>query len=349
MEAMMKTNGQLAAAIVGCGAIAGTHVAALQANGTPIAALCDTKPEAMARLGLSAAQYTDWQAMLQAGGFDVLHICLPHYLHAPVAVAALERGFHVLCEKPMAIAFEDGQRMVQAAAQSGQWLGVIFQNRYNPASAFVKAALESGRLGRPLAGNVRVNWFRNHAYYTESDWRGRLATEGGGVLINQAIHTFDLMHYFLADHTPLYTEAAAANRAHQVTGVEVEDVVEGLTVYQSPIGTEVRVGFYANTFHAYDAPVMVELCCEGGRVALSGTQATLHFKDGTTEAAPQETDTVAGKSYWGASHVRQIRSFYEAVSRGLAPEIDGAEALKTQALVCAIYQSARTGRRVALS
>jgi predicted dehydrogenase len=186
-----------------------------------------------------------------------------------------------------------------------------------------------------------VTWFRSEAYYTDSKWRGNWATEGGGVLINQSIHTFDLANYLLGG-SPDYIEAAIANRAHPY--IEVEDVAEGIISYG-----DVKISFYATTIFPYDAPVELELICENGRASVKGDDALIIYENGEEER-PEPISVLSAdpeaKSYWGVGHRWQIKAFYESLNKGEAPEIDGREGIKTQRIICGIYESAKTGKRV---
>ncbi|MCL2365186.1 MAG: Gfo/Idh/MocA family oxidoreductase [Defluviitaleaceae bacterium] len=334
---MMSTY--LKAGVVGLGGVAPMHTMALEALGISIVAVCD-KDEGKAKVAaekFGAVAFTDYREMLARGGFDILHICLPHFLHAPVAMDALRAGYHVLCEKPLATTLEDAQRMNEVAQQTGRHLSVIFQNRYNPGSLLVKETLASGALGAIHGGWFRVNWYRGESYYTCSDWRGRKATEGGGVLINQSIHTFDLMNFFLG--APTRVDATIANRAHPQ--IEVEDVAEGVIFYNTPHGTEIPVSFHVNTYHPYDAPVQLEIIGEHGRATITGDEAEVIIGD-TRHTAKADADAQAQfgiKHYWGVSHAKQIAAFYEAIKKGTTPDLTGEDALVTQRLVEGIYAS----------
>ncbi|MCL1788390.1 MAG: Gfo/Idh/MocA family oxidoreductase [Defluviitaleaceae bacterium] len=231
----------LKAAVVGLGGISPMHIKPLQTMGIPIVAVCDKNAEIAEAVAIEtgATAYSQYEDMLEAGGFDVLHICLPHFLHAPVAIAALSKGYHVLTEKPMATTIPDAENMIATAKANNVYLGVIFQNRYSPGAQLIKQTLESGALGAVKGGWIRVTWHRSGDYYALSDWRGRWATEGGGVLINQSIHSFDMMNYFLG--SPTAVDASVANRAHP--DIEVEDIAEGVISYgKTPIS------FFVNTF-----------------------------------------------------------------------------------------------------
>jgi len=331
------------AAVIGLGAIAPVHIKTLEDLGVQITAVCDNKPEQAKTVGeqLNCAVYTCYETMLSAGGFDVLHICLPHYLHAPVSIAALKKGIHVVCEKPMATTVADANAMIAAAKASGARLEIIFQNRYNPATTAIKEALSSGGLGRILGGWLRVTWNRSEDYYTQNDWRGRWATEGGGVLINQSIHTFDLMNYLLGD--PTSVNASVANRAHP--SIEVEDVAEGVITYGG-----INISFYANTFHPYNAPVCIEIVCENGIAALSGKTATITYKDDreTVSHVSADAENAYTKDYWGYSHIKQLGAFYDSLAGKPTKGVCGTEGLRTQKLINGIYDSSKLGRAINL-
>jgi len=329
------------AAVIGLGGVSPMHTKSLEALGIPIVAVCDKNPAKAAKEAaeFGAQPFSCYEEMLAAGGFDALHICLPHFLHAPVAIAALSRGVHVLTEKPMATTVEDAEKMIAAATKSGAHLGVIFQNRYSPGARLIKQSLESGELGAVKGGWIRVNWYRCESYYTGSDWRGKWATEGGGVLINQSIHSFDMMNFFLGD--PVGVDASIANRAHP--SIEVEDIAEGVITY-APYGVNVPISFFVNTYHPYDAPASVELVCENGRASLVGEEAEVTLTDGTKKTAGPDQGALEQfgiKHYWGVSHVMQIQDFYKSLEKGESPAIDGVQGLRTQRLINGIYDAAK--------
>ena len=331
----------LRAAIVGLGSVAPMHRKSLETLGIPIKAVCDIRPHIVAKWEkeFSCQGFEHYEEMLKAGGFEVLHNCLPHYLHAPVSVAALERGFHVLCEKPMAIDVAQGESMIAASKESGASLGVIFQNRYGPGAKLIKKTLDSGELGAVQGGWLRVTWNRGDSYYAGSDWRGTLKGSGGGVLINQSIHSFDLMNFFLGNPTDV--DASVSNRVHP--DIEVEDVAEGIITYgKAP--DAIPVSFFVNTYHPYDAPASLEIVCENGRASLVGETAVITMDNGTEKTAGPDKEAqhrFGMKTYWGVSHVKQIQCFYDSVAKGLPPEVSGVEAIVTQRLINKIYESVR--------
>lgn len=333
--------------IIGCGNIYRMHAHPLaHMEETQLAAVCDILPEKAEAAGRSygCPAYADYKEMLAKEGLDAVHICLPHYLHAPVAVYAMEQGADVVTEKPMAIALADAQRMRDTAADTGRRLGVIFQNRYNPGSRLVREALQSGALGKILGMRCQVTWRRDQAYYDSSDWRGRWDTEGGGVIINQAIHTLDLMRW-LSGEELREISASIAHRGN--TTVEVEDTAEGLLTFASGL----QGLFYLTVNYATDARTQLELCCEKGTAFLDAARGVVRLHNGQTEEADEDgADAAAfggGRDYWGFSHYRQIQAFYRDPSGAVAAD-SCAQALQTQAMICGIYRSAKTGRKVIL-
>ena len=187
-------------AIIGCGAIFPTHaVSVAKSERCELVAVCDKikeKADAAAKK-YSCASYTDYNEMLECEDIDAVHICLPHFLHSTVAVECMKRKKHVLTEKPMDISVERAQLMIDTAKSEGVVLGCIFQNRYNAGTQLVRKMFLSGELGKVLGAKCFVTWRRTGAYYTQSDWKGKWDKEGGGVIIDQAIHTLDAMRYII--------------------------------------------------------------------------------------------------------------------------------------------------------
>jgi predicted dehydrogenase len=262
-----------------------------------------------------------------------------------VAIAAMKAGCHVLTEKPMSIDLADAEAMVATAKETGKTLGVIFQNRYNAGSVLIKSVLEHGTLGNILAAKATLTWYRPDEYYSKSDWKGTWDKEGGGVIIDQAIHTFDLVRYFIDDEIE-YIDCHIANREHE--SIEVEDVADGVMGFKNGV----KAAFWANNYYSHDDEVQIDIACENGTIRMIAEEAHVKYYDGREFIAkPDPNDSFdygGGPSYWGASHVKQIDQFYEALADGEEPEINGEIALETQRMVCAMYKSGKTGKRVFL-
>ena len=212
--------------LVGCGGIAAVHGSVLTSGiDTEFVAAADIKPEKAQTYAenFHTKPYPSLESMLDAEKPDVLHICTPHYLHVPMTIYALERNINVFMEKPPAISFDQLEELKKAAAKSEAQLGFCYQNRYNASIRAAKDLIDSGKAGKVLGARAFVTWCRGAAYYTESGWRGSLKTEGGGVLINQSVHTQDLLCFLLGDPT---TVDATMTNQHLKDVIEVEDTLE---------------------------------------------------------------------------------------------------------------------------
>lgn len=330
-------------AIIGCGSIAAVHKKAIERlEGGHLTAVADVMPEranAMAQ-ACGAVPYTDWETMLEREQIDVLHICTPHYLHTPMAAEALRRGIHVFMEKPPVISWEQWEELSRAEKEAGNGaiLGICFQNRFNPSVAAVKEQLKGGAFGRILGARGLVTWCRTESYYTESGWRGTLEKEGGGALINQSIHTLDLIQYLIGKK-PVIMEASVSN--HHLKGViEVEDTMEAYISYG-----EEKACFYATTGYAADVPPIIELECEKARVRIEELKVTTYRSDGETKTMDYSGSERLGKSYWGTGHMDCIRSFYESVEQGTPFSVGLEQIRDTVWLMLTAYETAAKGGR----
>ena len=330
---------KIKAAVIGCGNISVMHLDSIIAlDVAELVAVCDIKESAAVAAAdkYHAKVYTDYKEMFAHEDLDVVHLCLPHYLHTVVAKDAFRQGIHVLSEKPMSIHYKDAEEAVVLAEQCNVKYGVIFQCRYNTPSQVVKSRIVDGKLGKVKCGRSTLTWHRPDDYYGKSDWKGTWDNEGGGVIIDQAIHSIDLANWFI-DSKPLEVQATLHNRNHK--GMVVEDTGEGLIKYENGC----LFAFYAMNNYLVDEPIEIRLVCEHGTVRLSYNEAVIQYNDGTVEFVKNQPQKIVsytgGKTYWGTQHAVQINQFYKAVA-GLEPlEISGREALKIQKIVCDIYNN----------
>lgn len=335
--------------IVGCGGIAHVHARCVEAlKAHRLVAFADVKLErarAMAQQfgGFPFARMED---MIDSARPDVVHICAPHHLHVPMALYALERGVRAFVEKPPVI--DEGQyALLREAAprlanpNAATRLGFCFQNRYNPGIALVREFLASGKAGVIRGARGFVTWSRGEKYYADSDWRGRLATEGGGALINQSIHTLDLLNYLMG-RPPLSVDATMAN--HHLKGVvEVEDTMSACVRYEGAPAC-----FYATTSYSSDPDPLMEFDCENARIRIEGQRVSYFFKDGTESVIECPSESCFGKDYWGAGHLRCIGDFYDCLTDNRPFPLDFKGVESTIRLMLATYQSARTGQSVVI-
>lgn len=331
----MKIN----VAVIGCGGISAVHLKYLMDRDfIHIVSVCDINEErAKAKAEQAHCEYTlDWHDYLTDERIQVVHICTPHYLHAPMAIALLNAGKRVLTEKPMASTLPDARRMIAAA--DGR-LAVIFQNRYNDSSVLIKQAIEDGRYGKLRGMRASVFWHREPPYYVESGWRGAFKTEGGGVMINQSIHTLDLLLYF--GGRPVSVRGAVSTDKLYGT-IEVEDTAHCFIRFENGV----TASFYATNTYIEDMPVELEAIFEKATLHLYA-ETLLKVQDGKTELLAQSAAT-GDKAYWGTSHERELDDFYTCVQNNKPFWLDGRSAYTALKVLKSVYRSSAEGATVIL-
>lgn len=334
------------AAIVGCGAIAKMHASVLkEMPGVEIVGFADCKEERAQAYreeygSEKTNMYASLEEMLEKEQVDVLHICTPHYLHTPMAVYALEKGIHVFTEKPPAISRDQFAELKAAAKKNHARLGICFQNRYNESTKAMEELLASEKSGKIKGARAFVSWMRTKEYYTESDWRGKWETEGGGCLINQSVHTLDLLNLFMGGQ-PVETQAHMMNY-HLKDVIEVEDTVSAYIRYP-----DAAASFYATTAYEGNRPIMIDVECENVSLRLEGSYVTCIYRDGRKEELTFYNGHTIGKDYWGTGHKACIRDFYHCLETGEKFSIEVEDVESTFQLMMDIYQSAKEQRPVA--
>ena len=311
--------------LIGCGSISAVHARVLrELEDTDLVACADVIPERARRYGCPA--YTDWLELLDREHPDAVHLCTPHYLHPVMAAEAARRGIAVFTEKPPAIDLP-GWQQVKAAAERVP-VGVCFQNRYRPTVQACLHYLQEGTYGSLQGIRGFVTWRRTADYYAAADWKGRWATEGGGALINQAIHTLDLIIGFLG--MPGQIESTLVN--HHLRGaIEVEDTAE---IYLQRGGVPALL--YASTAYSQDAPVLIELQMERAVLRLEGNGLTV-IQDGKRQDIPCDAFPALGRSYWGGGHKSCIADFYRSIAAGIPYANDPASCEATMQTLLQLY------------
>jgi UDP-N-acetyl-2-amino-2-deoxyglucuronate dehydrogenase len=334
---------QYNAAIIGCGAIHSMHTAAMkQLPDVRIAAVCDNKPE-RARAAAEAygcTAYTDYHEMLSDSSIDAVHICTPHYLHARMAIDALNAGKYVLCEKPMATTVADARAMIAAdERQGGGHLCIIFQNRYNQASRKMREIISGGQFGALQCLRGSVVWIRTPVYYSD-DWHGKKALEGGGVMINQAIHTLDVVQW-LGGGAASIKGSVSIDSLQGI--IEVEDTAHARIVMKSGVPAV----FYATVAYGIDSPIEIEAVLEDGRFLIRG-ESLYRLDDNCTCLCAPDGAPIGQKDYWGTGHLAQVGDFYRCIAEGKPFAIDGTEGIEAIKLICGLYESSASGREVSI-
>jgi UDP-N-acetyl-2-amino-2-deoxyglucuronate dehydrogenase len=331
----------LQAGLVGCGNITDTHARAAREAGVGIAAFFGRdlkKAEAMAARygGRAFGRYEDFLAHRP---MDLVVIGSPSGVHAEQGIAAAERGLHVLVEKPIDVSTARGEMLVAAAGRAGVKLGVLFQDRLKPDLVRLRDFVHGGGLGRVLVASARVKWHRSPEYYSASGWRGTLALDGGAALVNQGIHTVDLLLWLLGPVAEV--RALTGTLLHAIEG---EDVALALLRFAS--GALATLEATTVAFPGY--PRRVEISGTEGTVVVEGDRvvaADLRTPaPGLVSAGEEGTASAATAVVADATaHRRLIEDFARAIATGGAPACDGGEGLRSLALVEAVYAAARAG------
>ena len=308
-------------AIIGMGVIGQIHASLLLDKGYEVVAICDTDKEKCKQYPQIKA-YTNYREMLDKERPDIVHVCTPHDLHTEMILYALERDINVLCEKPLCSRKEDILIILQAEKRSRAQLGVCFQNRYIPCNQYVKTYLQDKTI---LSMQANVHWNRGKAYYTSS-WRGEKARAGGGVLINQAIHTLDLLQWL--GGVAEYMTASVSNLTLSDV-IDVEDTAfllcEGKTNYILSATNGCKPGF----------PLDIQIQTQDEIIRLFDNKILLK---GKVIDFPQ-SDQYVGKPCYGMGHAPLIEDFYDCIKTGRNFSINGEEGAKALRMVFASYES----------
>ncbi len=336
--------------LVGAGNISDTHARAASAiPGVTVAAVFGPTAARTAALAgrHGAAAYGALDAFLAHRPMDIVAIGSPSGLHAEQGIAAARSGLHVLVEKPIDVTTVKADALIAAAAGAGVVLGVMFQDRLKPDVRRMKTLVDGGRLGSPVLASARVKWYRPPSYYRDSRWRGTKALDGGGALMNQGVHTMDLLLWLFGPVKRVFAKTAAKLHA-----IEVEDTAVAVLEFENgALGT---LEAATSAYPGYSR--RIELTGSNGTLILDGDDLlAIDLQDARADERPTirqaEGATVSAASAVVAdasAHTRVFEDFIRAVSTRTAPSCDGQSARQSVAVIEAIYSSARTDRPVAL-
>jgi UDP-N-acetyl-2-amino-2-deoxyglucuronate dehydrogenase len=342
--------------IVGCGMIAKFHARALrEVPGARLVALVSRHPanaQAVAEAaGVPAAIYGDLGQALARPDVDIVIVTTPSGAHLEPAVAAARAGKHVVVEKPLEITLERCDRIIEACDQNGVKLCTIFPSRFGDANRALKAAVEAGRFGGLTLAETTCKWWRPQSYYDEGGWKGTQALDGGGALMNQAIHNVDLLQWLMGPVTQI--SGFTATLAHQ--RIEVEDTAVACLRFASG-----ALGVIQAATSAYPGlPKTIAIHGDRGSAVIEQDDVLRWDFDPETAEDRQIKEQFAQKvgASGGASnpaaishqgHARQLADFVEAIQGGRPPQVDGREGRKAVEIILGIYRSAATGRVVEL-
>jgi UDP-N-acetyl-2-amino-2-deoxyglucuronate dehydrogenase len=346
-------SSELGFAIVGTGMIAGYHAQAIrQTEGARLVGVVSRSAENGAAF---AARHEipivtgSVEAMVARPDVHVVTVATPSGAHLEPALASIRAGKHVMVEKPLEVTPARADQILRAAEEHGVLVGAIFQGRFGPGAQRVKAAIDAGRFGRLVLASAAVKWFRAPEYYA-TPWKGRWDLDGGGALMNQAIHGVDLLQWFAG--LPAEVTGWITRRVH--TGIEADDT--SVASLRFPSGALGSIEATTATWPGWSR--RIEICGEHGAISLEDDHiarwdfARSEPEDEAVRNTPRDAALGSGAGAAGgisiAGHLFQIRDFVAAVHEGRAPAIDGREGRKAVALVHAIYESAKRGATVAV-
>ena len=348
---------ELGFALVGCGMIARFHAKAIaEIPGTRIAALVSRTPNSAAKLieetrMPSCPAFATLDEALQAPGVDVVVITTPSGAHLEPAVAAAAAGKHVVVEKPLEITGPRCERIIEACDRHRVKLCTIFPSRFADSNITLKAAVDAGKFGRLTLGEASNKWWRSQAYYDDGGWKGTLALDGGGALMNQAIHNVDLLLWMMGPAT--HVSGLTATLAHE--RIEVEDTAVAAIRFASG-----ALGMLVGTTSVHPGyPKQIAVHGDKGSAVIEQEDV---LKWDFDPATPEDDDVKrrfaakVGASGGAADpkaishegHRRQLADFVDAIRTNRAPKVDGREGKRAVDLICAVYESNRTGRVVEL-
>jgi predicted dehydrogenase len=353
---------RLGTALIGCGRVGNTHAQALATLGeSRFVAVFDADP---ARAEAYAARYgvrpySDLDRLLSSPEVQMASICTPHPTHSDLVVACAQAGIHCLVEKPMAVDLKGCDRAIAAADEAGIKLGVVSQRRFYEPVQRMKQAIDAGKIGQPVLGTVTVLGWRDEAYYQLDPWRGKWATEGGGVLVTQTTHQLDLFQWFMGPIEELFGYWANLNHP----SIEVEDTAVAVVRFKSGglgtilVSNSQKPGFYGKIHVHGSNGASVGVQTDGGSPFVSGVTERVDPPINDVWTIPGEEHLLAN---WQAEdharckgtdvmtwyHKLQIQDFLQAIIEDREPAVTGREGRKHVELFTAIYRSQRDRRPV---
>jgi UDP-N-acetyl-2-amino-2-deoxyglucuronate dehydrogenase len=337
--------------IIGCGWVLPSHaiaVRSLRDQGVELTAVADID-EGRARRAAeeygARSWYTDYRELLSRDDIQFVSVCLPHHLHKDITIEAVQRGKHVICEKPLAINVTEADAMLAAARAAGKHLSVIFQHRYDLSFRRLHQAVQQGAFGKILLGQVFHKSTIRANPELASSWREQWATVGGGVLMMQAIHFLDILLWCLGP-----VESVTANIATLARQEEVEDTGAAVLQFQSGAIGGIASTNASNT----DRLTRIEVHGTTGAAVVENDRFVLwqpasdYVEMLMENDDPNLTDEDRRRLLFGTGHVKQIVDFVTRVRNGLAPAVTAEDGRVTTAVMQAIYESSRRGETVSV-
>lgn len=334
--------------IIGCGVISNWHADAVnEVDGAYIAGATDVNQAALRsfseKYGIESFKSID--ELLSSDKIDVVCVCTPSGLHTPIAVKAANAGKHVVVEKPMALNLKQCDEIIKACENNDIKMGIISQTRLADSVIKVKEAIDKKWLGKLLAGDIYMKFYRSQEYYDSGGWRGTWEMDGGGALMNQGIHGIDLLQYLMGPVKSVYAYART-----MVRNIEVEDTAAALVEYKNG-----AIGVIEGTTSVFPGyPRRLEINGDKGSIILENLQVLKwdikgeELPSDLTKGTTSKGSSSDPKAFSIEGHVKQIKDMVSAVNNNSSPFVNPYEGRKPIEIIMAIYESSKTGRRIEL-
>jgi len=333
--------------IVGCGTIAYVQAEAIQESKNAELHSVFSLPEITAKNcgeKFSVNWYSDWDRFISDAELDAVSICVPSGKHLDLGVKAAEAGKHVIVEKPIEVTLKRANTLLEKCKEKNVQLAVIYQTRFMPEIMKLKEQIEQNEIGNIFMGDAYIKWFRDQAYYDSGAWRGTFELDGGGVLINQGIHTVDLLQWFMGDVDTVYGKVGTFTHKN----LEVEDNAVAVIKYKSG-----AIGVIEGSTSVQPA--------QSRRIELHGNKGTIVIDNNDVKVlspGTEEQDAIKEKEVAGGAsplagfsiepHKKQFEAIVDAINSDSEPPVSGEDSLKSLAIVLAIYESSKLNTEINL-
>ncbi|PLS08576.1 Gfo/Idh/MocA family protein [Neobacillus cucumis] len=326
-------------AVIGLGDVSSIHINAInQHPNARLVAVCDIDIKRKAIVP-SVNFYSNYKDMLENEMLDCVHICLPHYLHYPVTRACVEKGIHVFLEKPLALNTEEGLALVRLEEENKDLkINVCLQNRFNESFEMLQSMVDSGKYGSIKNIKGLVSWARPKSYYDDNPWRGKQKYAGGGVMINQSIHTLDLIQLLGGEIDRI------RGSIDQLLdyGVEIEDTATARIHFKN--GT--KGFFFATIANGNNSSVELQVILDGQKLTIKDSILYKQNEMGKKIELIEDTKMPGSKFYYGASHLKLIHKFYQSIIENTQDYVHAKDALPSLRMIDMIVKSSENKQEI---
>ncbi len=342
-------NRKLKIGIIGIGNIASIHAQAIQASSNLELVAAFSRNDKNVRVfgnKYKISAFSNWEDFISNPNLEAVSICTPNGTHLDYGSKSAKAKKHIIVEKPIEVTLKRAKKLIEVCKSNEVSLAVIYQNRFLDGMNELKEMIKTNGLGKIFMANASVNWYRSQAYYDSGEWRGSLALDGGGVLINQAIHTVDLLQWLVGDIKTIFGQTDTFN--HQLEGED--NAVATLRFINGAVGT-----IQASTSIQPAQARKIEIYGEKGTVIIEGDIISISMADEQLQLKNKDKkkNNAGSSSPLGGfsieTHKKQFEAIATAIENNKQAPVSGEESLKSLAIVLGVYQSAKHNTLVELT